>query len=141
MNYTKIGCEAWIARDGKVLLYKRGAGEHIGTWSLPGGHLEFLERVDDAIIRELKEELDLDLMPENIQLEAITDDLRPQLDDHYLHITFRVDIGDQEPKSNEPDKCAELKWFPIDDLPTDIFSFQAKIFHTLAAKKLYVSRP
>jgi 8-oxo-dGTP diphosphatase len=137
MKYTKIGCEAWIEREGKVLLYKRGAGKSIGTWSLPGGHLEFLERVDDGIIRELEEELGLNISVQDIWPIAITDDLRPELDEHYLHITFNVDIGNQQPLSQEPEKCAELQWFPIDDLPNDLFPFQAKVFDTLASKKLY----
>lgn len=139
MIYTKIGCEAWIIKDGKVLLLQRGDGDYAGSWSLPGGHLEFLERIDEAIVRELKEELNLEVDPENVELIAITDDLRPQINQHYLHATFKVIIGDQEPVCNEPDKCTELHWFPIDELPKNIFPFQAKIFDTLRAKKLYVS--
>jgi 8-oxo-dGTP diphosphatase len=139
MAETKIGCEAWIVRDGKVLLLKRGDGDYAGTWSLPGGHLEYLERVDVAMARELKEELDLVIAPASIQPIAITDDLRPQLNQHYVHITFSVRIGNQEPKRNEPDKCAELGWFALDELPENLFPFQAKIFKTLQAQRLYVN--
>jgi 8-oxo-dGTP diphosphatase len=141
MTYTKIGCEAWIVRDGKVLLMKRGPrakGPYEGTWALPGGHLKLLERVDEAIIRELKEELDLEVAPTDVQPMAITDDLRPHLDEHYLHITFRVDIGSQEPTSRELDKCPELGWFSVDDLPDNTFPFHTKIFDTLKTKKLYL---
>jgi ADP-ribose pyrophosphatase YjhB (NUDIX family) len=141
MKYAKIGCEAWITRDDKVLLLKRGNGEHAGTWSLPGGHLEFLERMDLGIIRELKEELDIDVVTENVQPIAITDDLRKERGEHYVHITFKVDIGEQAPKCNEPDKCSEIKWFPVDNLPKNIFPFQAKIFDTLKAKRVYVNLP
>ena len=140
MGYTKIGCEAWIIRDDKILLLKRGDGDYKGTWSLPGGHLEFLERIDEAIIRELKEELDIEITPNNVELIAVTDDLRPQLGQHYLHATFKVAIGDQEPKCNEPDKCSELRWFPVDKLPENIFPFQAKIFNTIKTKGSYFSQ-
>jgi 8-oxo-dGTP diphosphatase len=138
-TYTKIGCEAFIVRDDKVLLLKRGNVDGEGTWSLPGGHLDFMERIDDGLIRELKEELNVVISPKDTTLIAVTDDLRPKLNQHYLHMTFRVNIGDQEPECMEPDKCAELRWFPVDAMPEDVFPFHAKIFDTLNAKKLYLS--
>jgi 8-oxo-dGTP diphosphatase len=136
--YTKIGCEAFIVRDDKVLLLKRGNVDGEGTWSLPGGHLDFMERIDDGLIRELEEELDIIISPKDLTLIAVTDDLRPQLDQHYVHMTFRIDIGDQEPKCMEPDRCAEFKWFPVKDMPENVFPFHAKIFNTLKAKTLYL---
>lgn len=138
MTYTKVGCEGFIVRDTKVLLLKRGKVDGEGTWSLPGGHLDYMERIDEGLIRELKEELNLDISPDDITLIAVTDDLRPQLDQHYLHMTFRVSIGDQEPECMEPDKCSELRWFPVDSMPENVFPFHAKIFATLKAKKLYL---
>lgn len=138
MPSTKIGCEGFIVRDNKVLLLKRGSVDGAGTWSLPGGHLEYMERIDEGLIRELKEELNLTITPRDLTLIAVTDDLRPTLDQHYLHMTFKVTIGNQEPERMEPDKCAELKWFSIDAMPKDIFAFHAKIFATLESKKLYL---
>ena len=136
--YTKIGCEALIVSDGKALLLKRGRVDGEGIWSLPGGHLDFMERIDDGLIRELEEELNIVVSPGDLTLIAVTDDLRPELNQHYLHMTFRVAIGDQEPKSMEPDKCTALRWFPLDAMPENVFPFQAKIFNTLKAKKLYL---
>lgn len=136
-SYTKVGCEGFIVRDNKVLLLKRGKVAGEGTWSLPGGHLDYMERIDAALIRELKEELNVELSPKDLTLIAVTDDLRLQLDQHYLHMTFRVNIGGQDPQRMEPDKCTELRWFPIDAMPENIFLFHAKIFATLKAKELY----
>lgn len=55
----KIGCEAYITRKGKLLLGLRKNTFGAGTWALPGGHLEFLERADECLSRELKEEDEL----------------------------------------------------------------------------------
>lgn len=52
-----IGCSTAVVRDGKVLLAKRGTGVMLGLWSLPGGRLEWGERLADAALRELHEEV------------------------------------------------------------------------------------
>jgi 8-oxo-dGTP diphosphatase len=142
MSYTKIGCEAYIVREGEVLLGKRGKkakGPWYGTWALPGGHLEFLERADECIVREIQEELAIHITAQDVELAAVTDDLKPERDEHYVHVTFFVDIGPQEPKCNEPDMCEEWRWFPVDELPENIFPPHAKIFDTLHSKEMYKS--
>lgn len=142
MSQTKIGCEAYIVRDNQLLLGKRGKkakGPWYGTWALPGGHLEFMERADACIVRELQEELAITIAPPNMSLFAITDDLKPDRSEHYIHLTFQVDIGAQEPTCNEPDMCEEWRWFPLDDLPKNIFPPHAKIFETIQSKEIYHS--
>ncbi|MEM7740966.1 MAG: (deoxy)nucleoside triphosphate pyrophosphohydrolase [Pseudomonadota bacterium] len=52
---------ALIDRDGRVLLSQRPEGKtHAGLWEFPGGKVEEGERPEDALIRELKEELGVD---------------------------------------------------------------------------------
>ena len=139
---TRIGCEAYIIRNNQVLLGKRGKkakGPWYGTWALPGGHLHFLERADDCIIRELQEELGVQVTPEDVALIAVTDDLRPDTNEHYIHLTFRVTIKDQEPRRNEPDMCEEWRWFSSSDLPENIFPFQRKVFETLKSERVYLA--
>ncbi len=52
-----IGCEAYIVKNGQIFLGKRGNVYGSGTWALPGGHLEHMERADECLARELKEEM------------------------------------------------------------------------------------
>lgn len=52
---------AVIAREDKVLLIKRERGDFVGLFALPGGKVEECEHLDEAIRREIKEELGLDL--------------------------------------------------------------------------------
>lgn len=132
-----IGCEAYIVRDGQILLGKRGNVYGKGTWALPGGHLEFLERADDCLVRELKEEMGLSLQTSALTLLALTDDLQPDGESHAVHITFTVELGDQEPKLLEPEACDEWKWFPINALPENIFPPHRKIFNTVTSKSIY----
>ncbi len=140
MSYTKIGCEAYIVHGGKLLLGKRGKqakGPWYGTWALPGGHLEFGERANDCIVREVAEELGIHIRPTDVALLAVTDDANPERGEHYIHLTFRVTIGKQQPQRCEPDMCEEWRWFPISELPEDIFPPHAKIFATIQANTVY----
>lgn len=48
-----------VFREGKVLLAQRGKAPALGLWSLPGGRIEPGERMADAVLRELAEEVGL----------------------------------------------------------------------------------
>jgi len=139
MNSIKIGCEAYIIRDNKLLLGKRGKDAYgSGTWALPGGHLECWERANECIIRELHEEMGLAIDPKHVSLLAFTDDINKETGRHYVHLTFKVDIGSQEVKLLEETMCSEWKWFPIDKLPKDIFPAHQGVFKTIASGKNYI---
>jgi 8-oxo-dGTP diphosphatase len=57
---TRVGCYAWIERDGQVLLphwYERGAdGRPLAGWTLPGGGMEHGESPEATCLREVREE-------------------------------------------------------------------------------------
>jgi len=46
-----------VLEKGKVLLEKRATPPFVGYWVLPGGHVEYGEKTEKAIKREIKEEL------------------------------------------------------------------------------------
>lgn len=53
---------AAMVRDGKVLIAQREAGSHMEfRWEFPGGKLEPGETTEECIVREIKEELDIDI--------------------------------------------------------------------------------
>jgi len=56
-----IGVGAVIFRGDEVLIIKRGKAPFLGQWSIPGGGLEFGEKVTDAVIREVREETGLEV--------------------------------------------------------------------------------
>jgi 8-oxo-dGTP diphosphatase len=58
-----IAC-ALVDADGRVLIAERPEGKAMaGLWEFPGGKIESGERPEDALIRELREELGIDVKP------------------------------------------------------------------------------
>ncbi len=58
-----IAVDAFIVKDGRILLAKRSEGGlSPGCWSIPGGGVEFGEAVDDTLAREIREELNLEMV-------------------------------------------------------------------------------
>ncbi len=53
---------AIIIKNNKIFVTKRGYGEFKGMWEFPGGKLEAGETGEQAIVREIKEELDADII-------------------------------------------------------------------------------
>lgn len=52
---------AIVVRDGKILAAQRGYGELQGGWEFPGGKIERGESREEALAREMKEELDAEI--------------------------------------------------------------------------------
>lgn len=82
------------------------------------GHLEPEETLKEAMIRETKEEIGIDVKKENLSYVST---IHAKFSDaEYLLISFHASIFDGVPEIMEPDKCNELKWVPINDLPKEI---------------------
>jgi 8-oxo-dGTP diphosphatase len=117
----KVGVGVYIFnRSNQLLLGLRKSAHAHGTWCPPGGHMEYGETNEQAAIRETKEETGLDILPQDIALETVTNDFFKESGKHYitLHMSCKHYTG--TPKIMEPDKCAEWKWFNLDNLPENL---------------------
>lgn len=118
-DYIGVGVGAMIFNDkGELLLTKRGqaAKNERGCWEIPGGSVDFGETLAQAIVREVKEEMGVDVVVEH-QLLAI-DHLIPAENQHWVATPFivRVKRG-QTPKILEPHKCEVMGWFHLTNSP------------------------
>ncbi len=83
------------------------------VWDLPGGHIEAGESTEQAITRELHEELDIVVHPSDV--EAIA---QPLVATHDLRVSIcRIHLWRGEPVNACPAEHDRIGWFAIDDLP------------------------
>ncbi len=80
------------------------------------GHLEKGETLAHATIREAKEEIGIDVKEEDLKMVAI---IHPYQDD-YLNVFFEATKYEGIPQIKEPNKCDDLRWFKINELPENI---------------------
>ena len=108
-----IGVGAVVFRGEDVLLIKRGKAPLKGEWSIPGGGLEFGERVRDAAIREVREETSVEI--EIIGLLDVFDAIAPanhQSVSHMVIIDFVAEWTAGEPCPG--DDAVEAEFVPIE---------------------------
>lgn len=98
-----------------LLSLRKNTGYRDGEYELPGGHVESGEDLMQAMVREAKEELLIDINEENLKIA------------HVLHhyngdrVNFIL-ITDQYrgiPQIGEKENCEKLEWFDMDNIPTN----------------------
>lgn len=115
-DYIGVGCGAVIVNDeNEILLQLRNKAPEKGCWCIPGGKLEWFEKFEDAIKREVKEETDVDI--EVIDLLGVCDHIIKAEESHWIATSYLCKIVNGEPKNMEPTKHLDLKWFSLDNLP------------------------
>lgn len=114
-----------LRRGDEVLLARRsGTGYADGLLNVPSGHAEDGEDVRAAMIREAVEETGLRLAPEDLRVALVMQHCAPPPARPRIGWFFEVAYGaGGEPWNREPDKCAELAWFPLDALPDDMVAY------------------
>jgi NAD+ diphosphatase len=105
----------------QTLLAKRAINPEKGKWDVVGGFIDQQEIVEDALIRETKEETGLDV--KIIKYLGNFPDIYGNLLQHTLVFTYLVEIVSGEPTPQ--DDVAELKWFDLDKIPYDQIPFQS----------------
>ena len=104
-----------LIQDDKILLIKRfNTGYCDNMFSLPAGHVEKGENVRDAMIRETKEEINIDVSK---KLKIVQVMNRKGTDQERIDYFFLAKKWKGIINNNEPNKCSLIKWVNIDKLP------------------------
>jgi len=137
----RVGVGVMVIKDNKVLLGQRHPdpekadselhGE--GTWTMPGGKLDFQEELKEAVIREAFEETSIKV--KNLELISVSNDFVP--DKHFVTIGFLCNDFEGEVKVMEPDEITEWQWFELNNLPSKVFPPSLKIIKNYLDKKIY----
>lgn len=118
MSRPMVGLGVFVWKNGKFLMGKRISDHRHGTWSIPGGHLEFGESWEEGAKREVSEETGL--LIKNVRFLAATNDIFLNEDKHSTTIWIYADWESGKPEVREPDKFINLRWQTFKTLPSPL---------------------
>lgn len=127
-NRFPISVQAVLEKENKILLMKRkNTGYEDGKYGLPGGHVKNNEEIREALKRELNEEVGIDVNIEELKLYKV---LNRKIDDskEYIDFVFKTDKWTGDIKNNEQDKCEEIIWENVENIPQNIIDFIPEMF-------------
>lgn len=89
-----VGVGAIIVQDGKILITKRGSNPDKGKWSVPGGLVELGEKLEKAVIREVREETNLDVKVVRLidAVDNIIRDSNGKLQFHFVILDYFAEV-------------------------------------------------
>lgn len=138
-----IGFGVMLLKDEKILLGRRHAdpdkadselhGE--GTWTMPGGKLEYGESFEEGAKREVREETGIQL--NEAKVICVNNDKNEHA--HFVTIGLFSDKFSGEAKVMEPDEIVEWQWFDLENLPTPIYFPSAKVIENYKRKLFYIA--
>jgi 8-oxo-dGTP diphosphatase len=115
----KVGTAIIITRDNQVLLMKRKGPHGAGTWSPPGGHLDYGESPEQCAAREAKEEVGVEAR--DLRFRAVTNDVFEESGRHYITLWLEAGSFSGEPAIIAGKEVEEIGWFAWDALPQPLF--------------------
>lgn len=116
----------FYCHDGKgnFLMHKRSdkCRDEKGRWDFGGGRVEFGETLEEAVLREVKEEYGVSgIIEEQLPSHSL---LRTEdgVKTHWLIVSHIVKVERDEVVNNDPEKISEIGWFKLDKLPQPLHS-------------------
>ena len=119
-----------LINDNKILLQKRkGSKLWPGYYALPAGHIDEGETQYDALVREAKEELGIEINPNDIinnyvVLRRNFFEIDGKILEPYIDYYFEIKKYNGVPKIIEEDKCDELIWADVNNLPEPFINYE-----------------
>jgi len=116
-----------VQYNGTFLLGRRNIDPAKGQWSFISGYMDRGEKVEEAAIREVKEETNLD-----IQLDQLIGIYSERGNPHVV-IAYRASVlnNDIRPMTAQPDEVSELAFFTLEQIPLLAFPADQHIMHDL----------
>jgi len=143
VKHIGAGCGVMVFNDkNQLLLGLRNSDEtkadselhEEGTWTMPGGNIEYGETFEEAGIREAREETGIIL--KDLEIICVQTDKNEYA--HYVSVGMIAHSFEGTPQAIEPDEIVKWEWFDLDKLPSNIFSPSKKTIDCYLNKKFYM---
>lgn len=116
-----VAVHAFFIKDEQVLLLKRqNTGYMDGHFSVPAGHVDGKESIWHAMQREIREEVAVVVKDEHQPIHVMH---RISGNDERIDYFFLIKDWQGLTKIGEPEKCSELKWVDLWQLPESIVPY------------------
>ncbi len=116
-----VAVHLFLIRDEQVLLLRRyNTGYQDGNYSVVAGHLDGGEEIKAAMIREAREEVGIEIAPEDLRVVGV---MHRTSDDERIDFFLVVESWAGEIANREPHKCDRLAWFDLDELPENVIPY------------------
>jgi 8-oxo-dGTP diphosphatase len=111
----------FFIRENQILLARRlNTGFRDGEYSVPAGHLDGGETVMQAGIREAREEVGLELEESDMIISSV---MHRMDGEERVDFFVQVQKWEGEPFNAEPEKCDDLRWVKMNELPDNIIPY------------------
>jgi len=121
--------------EGKILLgLRQNTGYCDGMWSFPAGHVEEGEPASLAMVREMEEEIGIQIDPSH--LKAVHT-MHRQSNRWNIDLFFTCDQWQGAIENKEPEKCRELAFFSLDALPENMVRYNRQVLEHLRRGTAY----
>lgn len=116
-----VAVHLFLIKGGQILLSRRyNTGYEDGSYSVPAGHVDGNETVIRAMQREAREEINLELDDGQLQIVQV---MHRKAEMERIDYFFHCSHWSGEVINNEPEKCDDLAWFDIYQLPQNIVGY------------------
>ena len=117
-NWFLVATHLILKKDNKILLYKRKWGKQDWYYNLIAGHLDWNETPVEATIREANEEAWIIINKNDLVFSSVAYSINWKWQE-IIQFYFICNKWEWEIKNNEMDRCYEMKFFPINNLPNN----------------------
>lgn len=127
-----------LIRSGKILLLRRAnTGFEDGNYSMPAGHLDGGETVMRATVREAREEAGINVNPKDLEIVHVMHRNANKMSKERIDFFVKADKWTGEPKNMEPEKCDDLDWFDINNLPKNTIPYIKQAIENIQKRIIY----
>lgn len=124
-----------LKREDQVLLHlRKNTGYADGCYALVSGHAEDYESATQAIIREAYEEAGISISASDLKVIHVMYQKSNRLN---VGIFFECTTWQGEIENREPEKCGELRFFPLNQLPANTVDFLSSALEAISEGKTY----